>query len=297
MLLEEKIQNYPEDIKKVILTVSEASKILRKGFLSRRGSSGTSNVYGEEQLALDKWADSLLINELGKSGIVKAIASEEQSELLEFDSSADIVVTLDPLDGSSLIDVNLTVGTIVGIQRGNVLKPGQTMIGALYILYGPLTVLVLSVGNGVHEFLLNDNGDYTLEDDNIMIPDGKIYSPGALRIEWLPNHTDYINHLEKEGYKLRYSGSFVADVHQILHKGGVFTYPAYKDGPKGKLRLLYECIPMSYIVKQSGGAASDGTRDLLSIEPTSIHQRTPIYVGGKKEITLIESITGGKMSD
>lgn len=293
MQLSEHIQSYDTDIQKTILSIAEASKTISKGFVKRQGVTNTSNVYGEKQVAMDKWADELLINELGKKGVVKTITTEEQPEILEFDSRSDIGLAIDPLDGSSLIGINLTVGTIIGIYHGNMLRPGKEMAGAMYILYGPLTVLVYSLGEGVHEFVLNDEGEYVLQEENIRISDGNIYAPGALRIEWLPYHTKWIEQLELEGYKVRYSGSFVADVHQILHKGGVFTYPAYKDKAKGKLRLLYECVPMGYIVSQAGGAVSDGERDILTIQPESIQQRTPVYIGGRREIQLIEKMKEG----
>jgi len=291
--LRDHIKDYPEDLKTAVLKIAEVSKTISKGFASRQGVSDTSNVYGETQLAIDKWADELLISELGGKGIVRTITTEEQPEILSFKSASDIGLTIDPLDGSSLIGINLTVGTIIGIHREDVLKPGREMIGAMYILYGPLTVLVYSLGVGVHEFVLNPQGDYVLQQENLTIPEGKIYSPGALRIEWLPYHLKWVEQLESEGYKLRYSGSFVADVHQVLHNGGVFTYPAYKGRDKGKLRLLFECVPMGYIVTQAGGAVSDGARDILTIRPVSNQDRTPVYIGGKLEIQLIEKLKEG----
>ena len=291
--LRDHIKDYPEDLKTAVLKIAEVSKTISKGFASRQGVSDTSNVYGETQLAMDVWADELLISELGGKGIVRTITTEEQPEILSFKSASDIGLTIDPLDGSSLIGINLTVGTIVGIHRGDVLKPGREMIGAMYILYGPLTVLVYTLGKGVHEFVLNTQGDYVLQHENLTIPEGKIYSPGALRIEWLPYHLKWVEQLESEGYKLRYSGSFVADVHQVLHNGGVFTYPAYKGRDKGKLRLLFECVPMGYIVTQAGGAVSDGARDILTIRPVSNQDRTPVYIGGKREIQLIEKLKEG----
>jgi len=292
--LRDHIKDYPEDLKTAVLKIAEVSKTISKGFASRQGVSDTSNVYGETQLAIDVWADELLISELGGKGVVKTITTEEQTEILSFKSASDIGLTIDPLDGSSLIGINLTVGTIIGIHRGDVLKPGREMIGAMYILYGPLTVLVYSLGVGVHEFVLNPQGDYVLQQENLTIPEGKIYSPGALRIKWLPYHVKWVEQLESEGYKLRYSGSFVADVHQVLHKGGVFTYPAYKGRDKGKLRLLFECVPMGYIVTQAGGAVSNGARDILSIHPVTNQDRTPVYIGGKREIRLIEKLKEGK---
>jgi fructose-1,6-bisphosphatase I len=275
----------------VILRVSEVAKKISRGFSTRQGVSDSSNIYGEQQVAMDVWADELLISELRASKLVRYLASEEQPDVLTFEGSdSDIGVTIDPLDGSSLIGVNLAVGTIVGIYRGNVLSPGEGMLGAMYVLYGPLTTLTYCLREGVHDFTMDDNGDFVLQEENIVIPEGKIYAPGALRRDYLPAHRDFIEKLETEGYKLRYSGSFVADVHQILHKGGVFTYPAYAGREMGKLRLLFEAAPMGFIVSQAGGAASDGLQDLLSIKPEAVSQRVPVYIGGKREITLIEGM-------
>jgi len=297
MILNEHLVGCEEDLKKVILKIGDVGKKISRGFASRQGVSDTSNVYGEKQLAMDKWADELLIHELGHSGLVKSLASEEQPDILSFESPSNIGVTIDPLDGSSLIGVNLAVGTIVGFYRGDVLSPGREMVGAMYILYGPLTTLTYCVGKGVHEFVLNDKDDYILQVENLRIPDGKIYAPGALRKDWMPTHTKYIEKLESEGYKLRYSGSFVADVHQILHKGGVFTYPAYKGREQGKLRLLFEANPMGYIVTQAGGAASDGVRDLLTVKPESASRRIPIYIGGKLEIDNIMELNRSEKNE
>jgi fructose-1,6-bisphosphatase I len=287
MLLSKHLKGYEKDIVDVVLGVAEVSKTISRGFITRQGKTDTSNVYGEQQAAMDKWADELLINELGGSGLIRYLASEEQPELLEFESESDIALSVDPLDGSSLLGVNLAMGTIVGIHRGGVLKPGEEMVGAVYIIYGPLTVLVYSLGDGVHEFALNTDGDFILQKENMTIGSEKRMGPGAARNTYLPFHEEYISKLEADGYKIRFSGSFVADVHQILHKGGVFTYPGYQGSVRGKLRLLFECAPMGYIVTQAGGAVSDGYVDLLSIVPESISERVPVYIGGKREIDLI----------
>lgn len=291
MNLETHLSEHDEDVKQVILHVSEVAKKISRGFATRQGVSDSSNIYGERQVAMDVWADELLISELRGSKLVRHLASEEQPDVLTFeDSTSDLGLTIDPLDGSSLIGVNLAVGTIVGIYRGDVLSPGEGMLGAMYVLYGPLTTLTYCLREGVHEFALDDNGDFVLQEENIVIPEGKIYAPGALRRDYLPAHRGFIERLEAEGYKLRYSGSFVADVHQILHKGGVFTYPAYAGREMGKLRLLFEAAPMGFIVSQAGGAVSDGRRDLLTIKPEAVSQRVPVYIGGKREITLIEGM-------
>ncbi len=293
MKLEEHLAGHDQDLRELVLKIGEIGKAIHKGFASRQSVSDTQNVYGETQMALDKWADQVLIDGLRESGLVKYLASEEQPDVLEFEGSrSDIGITQDPLDGSSLIGVNLAVGTIIGIFRGSVLVPGQEMIGAMYVLYGPLTTLTYCLKKGVHEFVLDPNGEFVLQSENIRIPDGKIFAPGAIRKKYLDGHLKWIEALEADGYKIRFSGSFVADVHQILHKGGVFTYPGIVGSEQGKLRLLFEGNPMGFIVEQAGGATSDGHRSLLSIQPDGVAHRVPIYVGGKKEINLIENING-----
>jgi fructose-1,6-bisphosphatase I len=289
MKLEEHLAGCDADVKDLILKIGETCKTIAGGFAGRQSTADTENVYGERQMALDKWADEVMIANLRDSGIVRYLASEEQPDILEF-GSGELGVTLDPLDGSSLIGVNLAVGTIVGIYRGNVLRPGKDMVGAMYVLYGPLTTLTYTVKNGVHEFVLDDKGRFVLQEESIRMPEGKIFAPGALRKNYLPGHLRWIENLEADGYKIRFSGSFVADVHQILHKGGVFTYPGFVGNEQGKLRLLFEGNPMGFIVTEAGGATSNGNMDLLSIKPEAVSDRVPIYIGGKKEIELIEKI-------
>ncbi|MCX6688204.1 MAG: fructose-1,6-bisphosphatase [Methanoregula sp.] len=286
-------QGTEKNLTELILFLATQACEVKKGFLCNclKTTDGeqTRNVYGEEQLALDKYADGVFVTGLKKSGLVRYIATEEQDQLIEVEASKNTFgVVIDPLDGSSLIDVNLCVGSIIGIYPGHVLEKGSKMVAALYFLYGPLTLLTLTTGKGVHEFVLNESGEFVLKERNLKIPDGKIYAPGALRKEYLPAHARWIEHLEQSGYKLRFSGCFVADVHQILHKGGVFTYPGIKGKEKGKLRLLYEANPMGKIIVEAGGAISNGRGNILDVMPQTISDITPIYVGGKKEIALIE---------
>lgn len=280
-----------EKISELIFFFSEQANKIKKGFFLQIKGKGTKNIYGEEQMALDKWADDILISGLKESKLVRYIATEEQPDIIEIDDPKnEFGVVIDPLDGSSLIDVNLDVGTIIGIYPNSVLDKGANMIAAMYILYGPLTIFTFTTGNGVHEFVMDKKGIFNLREKNIKIPDGKIYAPGALRKDYLQQHTNFIEELERNGYKTRYSGSFVADVHQILHKGGVFTYPGFKGKEKGKLRLLFEANPMGKIICDAGGAISNGKTDILSIKPNSIDEITPVYIGGKKEINMIQSI-------
>jgi fructose-1,6-bisphosphatase I len=282
-----------KNLAELILFLGKQSQIVKKGFLGTPGQSPagekTRNVYGEEQMPLDKFADSVFIDGLKDRRLVRYIATEEQEQVIEIKNPKNnFGVVMDPLDGSSLIDVNLCVGTIIGVCPGHVLDKGSHLVAALYILYGPLTTLTYTTGKGVHEFVLDEEGEFVLRHRDLRIPDGKIYAPGALRKDYLPAHARWIGQLEQSGYKLRFSGCFVADVHQILHKGGVFTYPGIKGKEKGKLRLLYEANPMGKLIHEAGGAVSNGKGDILEMQPETIDQVTPIYIGGRNEIALIE---------
>lgn len=281
------------NLAELILFLGKQSLVVKKGFLSTSGQppagESTRNVYGEEQMPLDKFADGVFLCSLRESRLVSTVASEEQEQAIEIDNPKNrFGVVMDPLDGSSLIDVNLAIGTIIGICPGHVLEKGSRLIAALYILYGPLTTLTYTTGTGVHEFVLDETGEFVLRHRDLRIPDGKIYAPGALRKDYLPAHARWIAHLEQSGYKLRFSGCFVADVHQILHKGGVFTYPGIRGKENGKLRLLYEANPLGMLISAAGGAVSDGKGSILDIQPEAINQLTPVYIGGKTEIALIE---------
>jgi fructose-1,6-bisphosphatase I len=287
--LEDHIPQDAGNLRDLILEIANLSKDIRAGFITNQGVAGTQNMYGEVQVEMDKWADDVLVDGLSKLPYVASVASEERDDVIEMEPEGEFSVVFDPLDGSSLMGINLTVGTIVGIYSSrSPLRPGREMVCSLYILYGPLTVLVYTIGKGVHEFVLNEQDEYQLQEEDLRIGSKKIYSPGGLRKEYIPPHRRFIERLEGEGYKLRFAGAFVADVHQILHKGGVFTYPATINNETGKLRLLFEAFPMGYLVDQAGGAISDGKSDILEIIPEKIDQRIPIYIGGKKEIRMIQ---------
>lgn len=283
-------QNISDNLIHLICEIAEASKYVinavRTGDL---GVAGTSNLYGEEQLALDVLSDRIMRKRLIHSGVVCNIASEEMDEIYQAQGSAEGLysVAYDPLDGSSLVDVNLAVGTIVSIYSGcDLLQEGRKQVAALYILYGPRVSLVYSVGNGVHEFTMNQLMEFNLSRENItMKPSGDIYSPGGLRNKYTPGNSKFVSYLESKGSKLRYSGGFVPDINQILLKGkGIFFYPALKDAPKGKLRLLFELNTMAYLVENAGGAASNGTMPILDIKPESLDQREPIYIGCQEDV-------------
>jgi len=255
---------------------------------SNRKLAGLKNIHGDEQLALDRNADEILKNQLQFSGFVREYASEELSAIVKIGTGDEqYFVTADPLDGSSLVDTNLSIGTIIGIHRDSIFGDGRSsMVAALYITYGPLITMVYSAGKGAHEFVLNREGEYVLSEENISFKErGSIYSPGGLRKDWTPAHLNFLEYLEEQGYKLRYSGGFVPDINQILiKKGGIFTYPALKKEPQGKLRLLFELQPMAFIIEQAGGMATNGREDILSLRVDDLENRSPIYIGSRFEV-------------
>jgi len=260
---------------------------------ANRKLAGFKNIHGDDQLALDRSADEILINQLEFSGFVREYVSEESDKVITFQTAeAKYYVTADPLDGSSLVDTNLSMGTIIGIHIAPLLGTSgrDSMVAAMYITYGPLITMVYSAGKGTHEFVLNREGEYVLSEENITLDEkGSIYGLGGLRKEWTPEHLKYVEFLESEGYKLRYSGGFVPDINQVLIKrGGVFTYPALKKSSKGKLRLIFELQPMAFLVEQAGGMATDGKSDILSIKPQKLDHRSPIYIGSRFEVEKVK---------
>ena len=277
------------DLRRLIWQIAVTGKyISAKIHESNRKFAGTENVYGEEQLFLDKSSDEILQNRLKFSGFVREYASEEEDTVIKVGKGDEkYFVTADPLDGSSLVDTNLAIGTIIGIHDRPILsEEGSKLIAAMYITYGPLITMIYSAGKGAHEFVLNREGEYVLSEENITLNErGSIYSLGGLRKDWTPEHLKFVEYLESEGYKLRYSGGFVPDINQVLIKrGGIFTYPALKRKPEGKLRLIFELQPMAYIMEQAGGMATNGKEDILSIKPERLDQRLPIYIGSRFEV-------------
>ena len=280
-----------DDLIALILCIANQALPIRGAFASNQMTCTTKNASGETQVAMDVWADQHLIDCIGKTGLVKELASEEQKGIITFDALGPYSVVMDPLDGSSLIATNLSVGTIIGIYTGSLLKVGEELTAAFYLLYGPMTVLVLSIGNGVHSFILDEKTKkFQLFHENITMPEGTQYGSGGTKEEWIPAHIRVLEYFDEHHFKVRYSGSFVADCHQLLTYGGIYTYPALKKKKDGKLRLLFEINPLGYIITQAGGAVSDGYRSTLTIVPPKIHEKTPVYIGSKGIIQDIEKI-------
>jgi fructose-1,6-bisphosphatase I len=292
------------ELSQLLRDIALASKLVnreinRAGLINIAGKIGSNNVQGEEQQKLDVVANVRFTRSLTYGGEVCAIISEEDENVIRTgNENAKYLVAIDPLDGSSNIDVNVAVGTIFSIYRRkspvggpieqeDLLQKGSEQVVAGYILYGSSTMLVMTTGHGVHGFTYEPSlGEYYLSHPTMTTPeDGSIYScnEGSFN-EFLPGVKNYIEYCREQHYSGRYIGSFVADFHRNLFKGGIYIYPETYKNPKGKLRLMYECNPLAMIIEQAGGMATDGHQRILDIEPTHLHQRVPLYIGSKKMV-------------
>ena len=281
-------------------------EVNKAGLVDILGSTQEENVHGEEVQKLDVYANQVMVRALDHTGLVACMASEESQGLIPISEkfrAGDYVVIFDPLDGSSNIDVNVSIGTIFSIhrkrsrgERGTLedcLQAGRHQVAAGYVVYGSSTMLVYTSGAGVHGFTLDPSiGEFLLSHPIMRLPDApkKVYSINeAYYGRWSHAQQRLVTHLKTEAsFSSRYIGSFVADIHRTLLQGGLFMYPADSQSPQGKLRLLYEASPMAMIIEQAGGRASDGRRDLLSIVPDSLHQRTPLYMGSREFVDMAE---------
>jgi len=268
---------------------------------------GTTNATGDQVKKLDVFSNDSFINSLKFSGRVSVMVSEEEKEpvVLTDASQGRYFVAFDPLDGSSNIDANVSIGTIFSVwkQHGpyekveELLQPARKLLAAGYAMYGAATIIVLSLGHGVHGFTLDPSlGEFIHTHKDMRVPEvGKIYSINeGNSVTWDEPTKQYVENCKRPKNKgekpksLRYVGSMVADVHRTLLYGGIFMYPGDSKSPDGKLRLLYEGGPMAFLMEQAGGAATTGTQRILDIVPTSIHQRTPVFLGSKKDVEEIE---------
>ena len=289
-----------------------AREVNKAGLVDILGRTGNENVQGEVVQKLDVFAQQVIFNAMDHTGHLCCMVSEEEEDIMPIPDrfpTGDYVLLFDPLDGSSNIDVNVSIGTIFSIHRkisrgprGSVedaLQAGRRQVGAGYVVYGSSTMLVYTTGAGVHGFTLDPSiGEFLLSHPNIRIPDppGRFYSVNeAYYHRWSRGQRRLVDHLkgldgaEPRGYTSRYIGSLVADVHRTLLLGGIFMYPPDAKNPRGKLRLLYEGAPLAMVVEQAGGRASDGHEDILDIQPTSLHERCPLFMGSSELVDLAES--------
>lgn len=286
-------------------------EVNKAGLADILGMEGTTNVQGEHQKKLDVYANNQFIEALRAGGQCAAIASEENEEIIILDNptsnKAKYVIAIDPLDGSSNIESNVSIGTVFSIYRRittegpaqiiDLLQPGTNLLASGYVIYGSSTMLVYTTGHGVNGFTLDPSvGLFILSHPNIKYPEkGTIYSVNESNSVYFPegvkNYLRYCHEDDKASgrpYITRYIGSMVADIHRNLLIGGIFLYPGTKKNPNGKLRLLYECKPIAFIAEQAGGKASDGVRRILEIHPTDVHQRSPFFVGPTEMVDKLE---------
>ena len=304
------------ELSRLISAIRLASKVVNRevnkaGIANIIGQVGNQNIQGEDQQKLDVLANNIFIEALSQREVVCGIASEESDDFIEIKATnnahlSKYVVLIDPLDGSSNIDVNVSVGTIFSIYRRvtepgtpvqmvDFLQKGIKQVAAGYVVYGSSTMIVYTTGNGVNGFTLDPSiGTYYLSHPNMKIPtSGKIYSINEGNYIKFPQGVkDYIKYCQlEEGdrpYTSRYIGSLVSDFHRNMIKGGIYIYPSTSHSPNGKLRLLYECNPMAFLAEQAGGKCSDGYRRILEIQPTELHQRVPFFCGRAAMVTKAE---------
>lgn len=314
------LDNQPEyakgDFTGLLYDIALAAKVIarqvnRAGLADILGEVGSRNIQGEEQQKLDVFADDVIYRLCDHTGRLCVMASEEHEELLTIPphhEKGSYVLVYDPLDGSSNIDVNISIGTIFGIYRcldmtrrgrlEDVLQPGRDLVAAGYILFGSSTMLVYSTGQGVHGFTLDPEiGEFLLSHENMTPPEPPSYLSVnmAYQERWSPGVQQYMRWLQGQeddtapALSLRYIGSLVADFHRNLLRGGVFCYPAERFKPHGKIRLLYEAAPLAFLMEQAGGHASNGYGPILDIQPTTLHQRTAFYVGNRSLVEKVET--------
>ena len=300
------------ELSRLLRDIGIAAKIVNRevnkaGLMDILGHQGSVNVQGERQQKLDVYANEQFIAALRCGGECCVVVSEENEAFIPIDPKANYVVALDPLDGSSNIDVNVAVGTIFSIYRKvsthgacsvqDVLQSGTEQVAAGYIIYGSSTMLVYTTGKGVNGFTLDPSiGEFCLSHPNLKIPrTGTIYSVNEGNYVHFPDGVkQYIKYCQMEDeasarpYTSRYIGSMVADVHRNLIKGGIFIYPVTAAAANGKLRLVYECNPLAFIIEQAGGRATDGKNRILEVEVTGLHQRSPIFIGSEEMVLCAE---------
>ena len=315
---QEKFSYATGELSQLLSSIRLASKVVNReinkaGLADILGHAGSENIQGENQMKLDVFANDTFIRTLRSMGEVCGVASEELEDYISFDdnmhSSSKYIVLIDPLDGSSNIDVNVSVGTIFSIYRriskpGNpsdlsdFLQPGNMQVAAGYIVYGSSTMLVFTTGHGVNGFTLDPSiGTYCLSHPNMKIPEkGKIYSINEGNYVHFPSgvkkYLKFCQALDIQSdrpYTSRYIGSLVCDLHRNILKGGIYIYPTGTLSPNGKLRLLYECNPLAFIVEQAGGRATNGEQRILDIKPTELHQRVPYFAGSTAMVLEAES--------
>ena len=300
---QEQFQYASGELSQLLRDIALASKVVNRevnkaGLIDIMGAMGSQNSSAENQQKLDVLANIRFTRALTKGGEVCALISEETESYVDLNNDGKYVIAIDPLDGSSNIDVNVSIGTIFSIyrrrspvgmpiQNEDILQKGTEQVASGYILYGSSTMLVYTTGHGVNGFTYEPSlGEYFLSHPDMKMPDdGKIFSINeGQALSFAPAVTKYLNYCKENSFTARYIGSLVADFHRNMLKGGIYIYPATAKDKNGKLRLMYECNALSFMAEQAGGLATDGKNRIMDIQPTTLHQRVPFYVGSKKMV-------------
>ncbi len=272
----------------IVDVVAETAPDIRDGFAGRRVYESDENPSGERQLAADVYADELLEERLLAVDAVGSYASEERDDVIPADGDGTLHVACDPLDGSSNLKSNNTMGTLFGIYDAPLPAPGSALRAAGYVLFGPITTMVTARDGTVRQWVLEDGTRELVEDDLRLPDDPMVYGFGGRVPQWSEAFAGYVAEVEAD-LKLRYGGAMIGDVNQVLTYGGIFGYPGLRDRPEGKLRLLFEGHPIAHVVETAGGASSNGDRSLLDLEPDRLHERTPLFVGDETYVERLEA--------
>ena len=273
--------NAPEDLAQLTLAIARASITVWESIPFKSGLLSEVNPSGERQKAIDVFSNDEFAEALTETGAASEVASEEMDEPIE--AKGKVSVAMDPLDGSSNVETNNPLGSIFGFYSKRLPSSGRNLVGALYVTYGSMVTMTLSFGKGVHRFVALREGaniSFELLSLDLRLPvKPEVYGIGGFRKDWIPPVRDFVDSLADRGMRIRYCGTLVGDYNQVLARGGVFAYPQLVDKPQGKLRIHYETAPMAYINEQAGGYATDGRMNILDIEPRSLSEPSPAYIG------------------
>ncbi|AFK19219.1 fructose-bisphosphatase class I [Haloferax mediterranei ATCC 33500] len=277
-------------IDEVVDVIASTAPEIRTGLPGRRVAAEEENPSGETQMAADVFADDLLCERIGALEGVGEYASEERPESIDV-GNGSLSVALDPLDGSSNLKPNNTMGTIFAVYDGPLPAHGRDLVAAGYVLYGPVMTMIVARDGTVNEYVVYDDSSYELVREDITLPEeGTVYGFGGRVPDWTDDFEAFAREVEQDASrKLRYGGSMIGDVNQILTYGGIFSYPTLQSAPEGKLRVQFEGYPIGYVIETAGGATSDGTKSLLDVDKDELHARTPLYIGNTDLVTELES--------
>lgn len=284
--------NAPEELAALTLAIANASLTVWASIPFKSGLLTGVNPSGETQKAIDVFSNDEFVDALIATGEAAEVASEEMGEAVR--SKGKVSVAMDPLDGSSNVETNNPLGSIFGFYSKPLPCSGRELVGALYVTYGSMVTITLTYGKGVHRFVAVRDGKETtfqLLGLDLKLPDKpEVFGIGGFRKDWIPPVRDFVDSLEGRGMRIRYCGTFVGDYNQVLARGGIFAYPALTNRPSGKLRILYETAPVAFINEQAGGYSTDGTKNILDIEPGSLSQTSPAYIGSSALIHELEGL-------